>query len=197
MLEKHHLTKKNTNQCKNKVAQASYATISAWNSSNMMFSCNKRKASKRTKTSNKCIMLPLINILLLQLCINEANMQTLVWTLVGRLCSSFALLVCCPGLVLPLRHPRHPETKCTRHNHRHGAKILNSISNFAKSPPLYWKWLAGPFITKLEDQCHSRGRKNWRGPRYTKSSLFTTTWVFDKVKGARNISGSAGCPASG
>lgn len=51
-------------------------------------------------------------LLLLQPCVNEANMQTLVWTLVGSLCSSSASLVCCPGQNLPgSRHPHLPESK--------------------------------------------------------------------------------------
>lgn len=49
---------------------------------------------------------------LLQPCVNEANMQTLVWTLVGSLCSSSASLVCCPGPDLPgSHHPHLPENK--------------------------------------------------------------------------------------
>lgn len=51
-----------------------------------------------------------VSILLPLSSANKAHMQTLVWTLVGSLCSSSASLVCCPGLDLPgLRHPHLPE----------------------------------------------------------------------------------------
>lgn len=76
----------------------------------------------------------------------------------------------------------------TRSNTEARRWLNKFVSYVVKSPALYWKRLAGPFITKLLDHFHSRGRvgaggkgremEYWRGPRYTKSCFLATTWVF-------------------
>lgn len=61
-------------------------------------------------------MAAVLLILLLQPHACKYDMQTLVWTLVGSLCSSSASLVCCPGLDhLGSHHLPHPRSQkeCT------------------------------------------------------------------------------------